>query len=194
MSLHTQDIELFKKGDSKVFEKLYKQFFNSLFFFANQYVDDGGDAENMVQETYLAFWVGRENFLGNSEASVKSWLYNTLKNKCLNHLDREANRNKYSDYIKKRYLLDISVLTELEISDVSFNEISELLNKALEEMSPQSRKVFELSRIEGLKNREIAEELNITVKAVEANMSRALKLLKAHLHDYLAVLVILKII
>jgi len=57
--------------------------------------------------------------------------------------------------------------------------------QALEQMPEQSRKVFELSRFNGLKNKAIADELNISVKAVEANMTRALKLLRIHLKDYL---------
>jgi len=188
----TNDISSIKQGNNLAFEKLYKSYYNPLFFFAIQYLKEDGDAENMVQETFLAFWLNRENFNGTNESSVRAWLYNTIKNKCLNYLDRENNKHKYVDY--QRQALDLAVLKELEISEVTFNEIESLLQEALELMTPQCRKVFELSRFKGLKNKDIANEMNITIKAVEGNMTRALKLLKGHLHDYLPLCIILNIL
>lgn len=185
-------IESVIQGNSNAFEQLYKSYFNPLFFFAIQYLKETSDAENLVQETFLAFWINRENFKSTSEASVKAWLYNTLKNKCLNHLDKESNKFRYTDYL--RYNLDCSVLKEYEISEVTFNEIETLLEEALELMTPQCRKVFEMSRFQGLKNKEIADKMGITVKAVEGNMTRALKLLKTHLHDYLSLCIILNLL
>lgn len=186
------DISSIKQGNNLAFEKLYKSYYNPLFFFAIQYLKEDGDAENMVQETFLAFWLNRENFNGTNETSVRAWLYNTIKNKCLNYLDKENNKHKYVNH--QRQALDLEVLKELEISEVTFNEIESLLQEALELMTPQCRRVFELSRFKGLKNKDIAEEMNITVKAVEGNMTRALKLLKTHLHDYLPLCIILNIL
>ncbi len=188
----THNITSIKQGNNLAFEQLYKSYYNPLFFFAIQYLKEDSDAENMVQETFLAFWLNRENFNGTNESSVRAWLYNTIKNKCLNYLDRESNKHKYVDH--QRHTLDLATLNELEISEVTFNEIESLLHEALELMTPQCRKVFELSRFKGLKNKDIAEELSITIKAVESNMTRALKLLKAHLHDYLPLCIILHIL
>ena len=83
-NIQQNTIELLKKGDQSVFEKLYKQFFNGLYFFAIQYIDDKNDAENMVQETFMSLWINRENLHGKRDNSIKSWLYNTIKNKCIN--------------------------------------------------------------------------------------------------------------
>lgn len=188
----THNITSIKQGNNLAFEQLYKSYYNPLFFFAIQYLKEDGDAENMVQETFLAFWLNRENFNGTNESSVRAWLYNTIKNKCLNYLDKENNKYKYVNH--QRQALDLAVLKELEISEVTFNEIESLLQEALELMTPQCRRVFELSRFKGLKNKDIAEEMNITVKAVEGNMTRALKLLKTHLHDYLTLCIILNIL
>jgi RNA polymerase sigma-70 factor (ECF subfamily) len=189
----TIDIPLLRQGDQGAFELLYKKYFNALFFFAQQYLKEESEAENMVQESYLSFWLNRQSFQGSNEASAKAWLYNTLKNKCLNHLERELNRTKYMDAEKQKTQLDIGALNDLEISEITFNEINELLHKALKEMPPQCSKVFQLSRFKGLKNKEIANELNISVKAVEANMTRALKLLKVHLGDYMSLLFVLQL-
>ena len=174
-----------------MFEKIFKRYYNALFFFAGKYIQDEDDAENLVQETFMSLWLNRKKILSDSESSVRSWLYNTLKNKCLNFLEKDLSRKKYNDYVRTRQMLNMSVLKDFEIDDVLFDEVYEILNKALEQMPSQSKAVFEMSRLKGMKNKEIAETLGITVKAVEANMTRALKLLKSHFSDYLPILLYL---
>jgi len=179
------NLDLLKSGDEQAFEHLYKHYFNALYFFAIQYIDKKAEAENLVQETYLALWLNKECISGNSIASIRSWLFTTLKNKCINHLEKEQNRYQFNNYKRSMHLTNIDILGQMHISEVTFDEIENLLMQALEQMPEQSRKVFELSRFNGLKNKAIADELNISVKAVEANMTRALKLLRIHLKDYL---------
>ena len=79
----------------------------------------------------------------------------------------------------------------MQISELTFVEIENLLCKALEEMPGQCRKVFEMSRFSGLKNKVIAKELDISVKAVESNITRALKALRIYLKDYLPLCLLL---
>ncbi len=189
ISLHKKNIKKLKEGDHLVFEKIFKHYYNALFFFAGKYIQDEDDAENLVQETFMSLWLNRKNILSDSESSIRSWLYNTLKNKCLNFLEKDLSRKKYNDYVRTRQMLNISVLKDFEIDDVLFHEVYEILNKALEQMPSQSKAVFEMSRLKGMKNKEIAETLGITVKAVEANMTRALKLLRSHFSDYLPLLI-----
>ncbi len=174
-----------------MFELIFKRYYNALFFFAGRFVADRNDSENLVQETFMALWLNRKNILKDSENSVKAWLYNTLRNKCLNYLEKEASKNKYSAYLKTKHLLDVSVLRDFEINEVLFDEIHEILEKALNDMPKQSRAVFEMSRLKGMKNKEIADSLNVSVKAVEANMTRALKHLKVHFRDYISILILL---
>jgi len=192
-SLQKKDIKLLKEGSHIMFEQIFKRYYNALFFFAGRYVNDEKDAESLVQETFMALWINRKNLLADSESSLKAWMYNTLKNKCLNVLEKEVSKQKYNDYLKTKQLLDISVLKDFEIDEVLFDEVSELLNKALNEMSGQSRAVFEMSRLEGMRNKEIADSLGISLKAVEGNMTRALKFLKVHFRDYLSVIIFLGI-
>ncbi|MCG8578692.1 MAG: RNA polymerase sigma-70 factor [Bacteroidales bacterium] len=179
------DVKLIRSGDEGAFEKVYTAFFNSLYFFAIQYVDKKAEAENLVQETFLSLWLNKESISGQSSGSVKSWLYTTLKNKCLNYLEKESNKHQYNNYQRQKQKVDIDILEQMQISDVTFTEIEKLLFEALEQMPEQCRRVFELSRFNGMKNKEIATELNISLKAVEANMTRALKALRIHLKDYL---------
>ncbi|WP_430817749.1 RNA polymerase sigma-70 factor [Carboxylicivirga sp. RSCT41] len=182
---HHIDADLIRSGDEEAFERVYKTFFNSLYFFAIQYVDKKAEAENLVQETFLSLWLKKESIEGQSSGSVRSWLYTTLKNKCLNHLEKESNKHQYNIYERQKQKVNIDILEQMQISDVTFTEIEKLLYEALEEMPEQCRRVFELSRFKGMKNKEIAHELDISLKAVEANMTRALKALRIHLKDYL---------
>jgi len=183
--LQTIDIALLQQGDDNTFEQVYKAYFNALFFFAIQYVKKEAEAENLVQETYLALWVNKESFVGSRDNSVKAWLFNTIKNKCLNHLEKEACKHRYNDYHIYRYQTDITGLKQMQISELTFSEIEDLLNIALEMMPHQCRKVFEMSRFDGMRNKAIAKELDISVKAVESNITRALKSLRIYLKDYL---------
>ncbi len=192
-TLQKIDIALLKDGDEKTFEHIYKVYFNALFFFAIQYVNKNAEAENLVQETFLALWMNKESFIGSRENSVKAWLFNTIKNKCLNHLEKEASENRYNDYHLFQYQSDIAGLKQMQISEVTFSEIESLLHKALEMMPDQSRRVFEMSRFKGFKNKAIAEELSISVKAVESNITRALKVLRICLKDYLPLCILLGI-
>jgi len=193
-TLQKNDIALLNSGDEKTFEHIYKAHYKALFFFANQYVKKESEAENLVQETYLALWLNKESIIGTRSNAVKAWLFNTIKNKCLNHLEREANQTKYKDYRMYRYQIDALGLKEMHISELTFSEIEELLTKALDEMPDQCRRVFEMSRYKGLANKVIAKELNITIKAVEANMTRALKALRLGLKDYLPLCFLLGIL
>lgn len=184
LQLRDRDIELLKAGHEPAFEKVYKGFFNALYFFAIQYIDKEAEAENLVQETFMALWLNKEGLSCATSASVKSWLYTTLKNKCINHLEKENTKILYNHYQLNINKAHIDIL-QTDISEVTFIEVEQLLFKALEQMPEQCRKVFELSRFKGMKNKTIADELGITVKAVEANITRALKTLRIHLKDYL---------
>ena len=179
------------KNEYGLFDELFRRYYNPLFFFATRYVNDRDEAENLVQETFMAFWVNRDNIGRKSENALKAWLYNTLKNKCLNFLEKEMSRRKYDSYLRARNMLNVHVLKGFDINEALLDEVFALLDKALEEMPEQSRAVFEMSRLKGMKNREIADALDISVKAVEANMTRALKYLRRHFSDYLPLIILL---
>ncbi|MBR8536342.1 RNA polymerase sigma-70 factor [Carboxylicivirga sediminis] len=185
------DMGLLKSGHEATFEQVYNAYYSSLNFFANQYIDKNADAENLVQETFLALWMYKENLSGNTPGSIKAWLYTTLKNKCLNHLEKESHKLNYNNHQLHQYKIDIDILGHMEISEVTFDEIERLLYQALEQMPEQCRRVFELSRFKNLKNKEIADSLHISIKAVEANITRALKHLRIHLKDYLPLCILL---
>ena len=81
--------------------------------------------------------------------------------------------------------MNLDTLNTIDTSVIAFHELEQIIEKTLEELPPQCRRVFELSRFKEMKNREIAEELNISVKTVEGHISKGLKIFKIALKDYL---------
>ena len=179
-------VEGVKQGDERYFNILFKKYFRHLHFFATQYVKDSSVAENLVQDTFMTLWRKRAELKSQNEPGLLSWLYTVLKNNCFHHLKRQkAEREFSSSLLEEQVQLDMAGLFEMDTSEHTFNEIYKIIQQTLEELSPQCRRVFEMSRFDGFKNREIAALLNISEKAVEGNITRALKVFRGSLKEYL---------
>lgn len=173
------------RGEEKTFHTIFIAYFESLTVFAKAYVVDIEIAKDIVQEAFYNLWEKRSSLPENSD--LKSYLYQATRNNCLNYLKRLKVQEKYEKRILDNYndlLLNHEALSQLNVDALSFNELLEALNKAISNLPPKCREVFELSRVDGMKNREIAEQLNISVKAVEGHISKALKQLKDQLNSY----------
>ena len=172
--------------NKQLFEQLFREHFKALCHFAVSYVHDHDSAQEIVQDVFINLWQKKESISG--EKPVKSYLYTSVKNRCLNHIrDNKKFRSQF---------LDIELELEIPVEDFdSFSE-SETQNKidaALNKLPEKCRQVFELSRFEELKYKEIAERLSISQKTVEIHMSKALKVLRFELKDLIVVLILLLI-
>ncbi|WP_185957468.1 RNA polymerase sigma-70 factor [Saccharicrinis carchari] len=175
-----------KAGNPISFNLLFTEYYRRLHFFALQYVQHSDVSDNLVQDTYLALWKNRKNIKANHEAALLSWLYTVLKNNCCHYLKQKKARHEFSaKLLQEQGELDIAGLEQLDTSEQVLHEINAIVEDTLEKLSPQCRRVFEMSRFDGLKNKEIAAELSITTKAVERNMTRALKVFRISLREYL---------
>lgn len=149
-------------------------------------VRDKEAAEDLVQEVFLKFWNRAESLPENLNA--KAYLYKSVRNSSLNHLD----------LTRKNLPLDAQMGEKMENSLSSDSgllagEVETSIHRALEELPPACRHVFLLSRNEELSYKEIAETLDVSIKTVEAQMSKALKVLRAHLLPFLLMVVSLSI-
>ncbi|TKG95003.1 RNA polymerase sigma-70 factor [Puteibacter caeruleilacunae] len=175
-----------RRGDEGIFDMLFKNYFSRLTYFAREFVIDEEVAKNLVQDTFVTLWSKRENLA--EEVNINAWLYSTVKFHCMNHLRTLKVSDKYNERVKisqTQAELNYYSLSELDTTDLTFNEIQYIIDRTLESLPEQSRKVFCLSRFEQKKNREIAEELDISIKTVEAHMSKGLKAMRVALKDYL---------
>ncbi len=182
--IETDNLEFIRKGDKAAFEKIFRDFYEKLCSFANSYVFDINEAQDIVQDLFFHIWVNREKF--PKEISLKAYLFTSVKNRCLNVLKHRKILRKHSE----------SVLSEQSPNryDVEFpepDELHEKIRKTIELLPPERRKILIMSKFDGFKYREIAEKLNISVKTVENQMGKALQFLRDQLKDELSVLLFL---
>ena len=171
-------------NDPAVFEMLYKQYFSMLVGFAYQYVEDAEVSEDIVQDSFGRIWKQSETL--NIRTNVKSYLFGVVRNACLNHLRHQ----KVIQIHKRETKPDDTESTDF----LEMDELQATLEKGLAKLPDKRRQIFELSRFEGKKYHEIADQLNISVKTVETQMSRALKAIREALSSYLVVLIILSMV
>jgi RNA polymerase sigma-70 factor (ECF subfamily) len=177
-------------GDESSFEKVYRFYYPRLNYFAKQYLLDSEVSKNIVQDVFTELWDKRRNL--RSDTNLNAWLFTVTKNKSLKIISQLKSQQNYDNYIKARQLdVNFKSLSDFDTSGLVFEELQIQIKIALDKLPPACRKVFEMSRFEDKKNREIAEELNLSVKTVEAQISKALRSLKSDLKDYLPLFYIL---
>ncbi len=165
-----------KAGEERAFEKLFRNYYAPLCYYASKILQNDGAAEEIVQDFFVRLWEKRADI--EIETSLKNYFFRSVKNLCLNQIKHE---NVKIQHVK-------SVISEAESTEYSdhFQEVN--LQKDIEEgiaaLPEKRREIFRLSREEGLKYREIADKLNISIKTVEAQMGLAIKTLRDRLKKY----------
>lgn len=168
-----------QRGDERSFEVFFRMHHGRLCAFANKFLNDPEKSKEVVQDAFAKIWEGRKEI--NPEDSLVSYIFKITQNLCLNLLQREKVESKYIDIYKFVYLNN-----NYSVQDSLFiKELQDKIDLSIKKLPLECRKVFELSRIEGCKYKEIASIFNISVKTVEAQMSKALRLLRTELNEYL---------
>jgi RNA polymerase sigma-70 factor (ECF subfamily) len=167
-----------------VFEKAFKEHFRALHAYAFTIIRDEEQAEEIVQNMFFKLWEKKEQI--DEISSIKAYLYRATHNESLNYLKHTKVRAAYETYIKSSNSEGGDAVDTL-----STKELQQKIDKALNELPEQCRTIFQMSRFEELKYREIAEQLNLSVKTVENQMGKALKVLREKLADCLPILFII---
>jgi RNA polymerase sigma-70 factor (ECF subfamily) len=186
--MRDQIAERIKMGDEQAFELLFRKYFVRLCSFTNKFINDPDLSREIVQEVFMKIWEGRENI--NPDDSLKSYLFKIAQNLSINNLRRAKVESRYKEIFKLVYV-DHEEFSSHE--SLLAKELEENISLSIGKLPPECRKIFELSRTEGLKYKEIAETLHISVKTVETQMSKALRILRDELSDYLTLLLIVLI-
>jgi RNA polymerase sigma-70 factor (ECF subfamily) len=171
-------IKKISRGDLSAFEKLFKDYYEELCYFANRYLNDMDQSEEVVQDTFFIIWQNRRKI--DIKQSVKSYLYTSVKNKSLKKIRSKSYEDKYKEHLVKQG----SETASTPLEELNAKELNLLINRTLNSLPERTRKVFKMSREEGLKYQEIAKKLSISVKTVEADMGKALKLFRKKLNEY----------
>lgn len=176
---------IFQSLDHTSFEMLFKSHFAGMCFFAQKYVKDFETAKEIVQDAFISLWEKRETI--DMNRTVKSYLTTVIHNKCTNYL---RDNRKFDQYI-----LNIENLLEVPEYDGADSmvetELKLKIDLSIEELPEKCREIFMLSRYENLKYQEIADKLQISVKTVETQMSKALQHMRIRLAEFISVFLVL---
>jgi len=168
------------------FSKIYQEYYKRSFLFVRLYVRDDLVAEDVVSEALIKLWeISRKEEIENTQA----FLMTILKNKALDFLRIQKRKEKAIDGLGDWYERELSIrINNLEACDPKFlltNEIETIVQETLNGLSEQTQQIFTESHLEGKSLKEIANELNLSVKGVDYHISKALKILRIALKDYM---------
>lgn len=166
--------------DISTFEDLFRTYFVPLTQFCMKFTNDLDESKEIVHKVFIKVWEKYQEL--PEDMNFKSYLYTSVNNYGLNYI---------RDHKKFVELDDAGALKTNPERSVETDELERSIELAIETLPDRCREVFELSRFEGLSYGEIAENMGISVKTVEAQMSKALRLLRTQLSDYLVLLFIL---
>ena len=185
-------VKFLKEGNQQVFESISEKFYGQLFVYAREYVLNVDVAHEMVQDTFLKLWEKRANLDDNTQ--LQSFLYRVTRNTCLNYLKHLAVQEKFRQFAKSRQIethLNYSALNHSSAELLISAELEEKINETIESLPPKCKQIFLMSRYEDKKYREIAEELGISIKTVENQIQKALKVLRKNLSEFITVIILL---
>lgn len=177
-----------KTGDSLAFHALYKKYFQPLYLFALKFVDED-IAKDLVQDCFYDLWQNRQKV--EITSSLSAYLFTIIRNRCYKNLKKGQQKleqdNNFGMRLKQE---ELQFFVNSEKSIFEF-DIKDRIGKVMQQLPEKCAEVFTESRFNGLTNKEIAKKFNISVKAVEKHISRALKIFREEFKDLLTVLLVL---
>ena len=187
MELENESIgTLLAQKDETAFEQVFKTHFKRLHAYAFTILRDEVEAEEIIQQVFFKLWerkVRKDSFGENLSltGSVSAYLYRAVHNESLNYLKHQKVRSNHQLHVAYNMKNEV----EHPAKKVIAGELEKKIHSALNELPEQCRTIFQMSRFDELKYREIADKLGISVKTVENQMGKALKLLREKLVDFL---------
>lgn len=181
-------IEIVHNVDEKTFEQVFKTHYKNLFTYAVTILKNETAAEEIVQNVFFKLWDKQQPLPPGTQ--VKPYLYRAVHNESLNYIKHEKVKSRYQLYAVNREQEQEQPASK----KIMTAELEQKIREALNELPEQCRTIFQLSRFNELKYREIAEELGISVKTVENQMGKALKILRERLAEFLPLLILLNLL
>ena len=188
MNFENENNDLFlfyqmRSGKEEAFDFIFRKYYKVLTIQAIRFVHDQDTAQSLVQDCFVRFWEKRFE-ISNVEA-LYSYLFFMVRNRCIDHI-RGQKRNRHVPITHQTEFQETETETE---NTIQANELSSHLWQAIAKLPERCRIAFEYSRIDGLTYIQIANKMEITNKAVEALISRSLKILRTNLVDFLSILI-----
>ena len=175
------------------FEQFYITWYSRAKYFAREYVTSESDAENIVQDVFLHLYERRD--LMDAYTNLTAYLFTSIKNRCLDYLRKWVLEQETAQEMQDEFDMELRMKYDsLEIFNTQFSDetdIGELLNSAFQKLPERCRDIFIMNKLEGKKQKEIAEELNLSINTVESQMGIAYKKLREELKDCLPLFIFL---
>ncbi|MBX2964049.1 MAG: RNA polymerase sigma-70 factor [Cyclobacteriaceae bacterium] len=184
MQSSPESFSAIRLGDINAFEMMFKTYYQPLCRYASTFVGNPEDSEEIVQSAFIGIWEKRQNI--DITTSVKAYLYRAIRNACLNEIKHQKVKQLHADH----ELRTGEKYAEATDQGALRDELEEKIKTALLALPEQCRIIFQLSRFEELKYQEIADQLNLSIKTVENQMGKALKIMREQLRDYLPLIAI----
>ncbi|MDR0748718.1 MAG: RNA polymerase sigma-70 factor [Tannerellaceae bacterium] len=168
-----------KEGDVNTFEKIFRLYYSPLCLYAAGITGKMYIAEEIVQDLFYVFWKEREKI--QILHSLKSYLYGAARNRSLQYFEHQEVKNRH----RERVLLktnDTHASTPQDL--LEYKELEDLVNRTLDKLPERRLRIFRMHRFEGKKYAEIASELSLSVKTVEAEITKALQILRKEIENY----------
>ena len=168
-------------GEFVLFQKLFEDYFRYLVTYSYRYVNDWSVGEDIVQDVFMAIWINRDKI--DFEEPIKPYLYRATYNRSINYLNSVSVQRRVDHADMLDELIDREILSYNQHDNLLLKEIEEEITSFVGTLPEQRKRVFLLSREENLKNKEIALRLNISEKAVEKHITKALSDISTHLTE-----------
>lgn len=170
-------------GNEKSFDSIFKLYYKDLLLYAGAYICERQVCEDIVQSLFMQLWYDRAKLAIGT--SLKSYLLMSVRNRCIDYMRHQYVQRDYFDYI-----VENSVLCDSDTENyVLYSELHSHIKEAINKLPKSQKEVFVLSRIKGIKYKEIAQRLNISERTVEVRISEALKCLRILLRDFFILVV-----
>ncbi len=167
--------------NEKTFKTLYSEFYRPLFFYAQKYVKDEIASDDIIQEVFVRLWNQYRNETINS---IRSFLYQAVKNECLNYIKKEALKHNYKQQTLKSVSEDDLIYSLYLYEEELFRQI----NSLIESMPGQRKKIFKMV-VKGFDNSTIAELLDVSINTVKTHRLKARQFLKEQLKHVLQIVI-----
>ena len=175
------------------FEQFYITWYSRAKYFAREYVHSESDAENIIQDVFLHLYERRD--LMDAYTNLTAYLFTSIKNRSLDYLRKWVLEQETAQGVQDEFEMELRMKYDsLEIFNTQFSDetdIGELLDNALQKLPERCRNIFIMNKLEGKKQKEIAEELNLSINTVESQMGIAYKKLREELKDCLPLFIFL---
>lgn len=169
-----------REGNIKAFEEIFRRYYSPLCWYAMGITGSMEAAEEIVEELFYQFWKGKETL--PVFRSLKSYLYAAVRNQSLQYCEHQEVRNRYRELVLARAA---EAQRDTPQEQMEYRELQKLIDTTLARLPERRLRIFRMHRMEGKKYAEIASLLSLSVKTVEAEMTKALKTLRTEIENYI---------